>query len=122
MTTEFEEHVEGARTQNLFREVNERIEELNGDRLVDGELLCECAAKDCTETVSLTLEKYEQVRRVATHFFVLVGHEVSGIERVVERNDRYMVVEKIGDAGVLAEKLDPRRRLAAEPDGTDTVS
>jgi hypothetical protein len=45
---------------------------------------------------------------VATRFFVLSGHEDESVERIVERNDRYLVVEKIGDAAEEADDRDPR--------------
>ena len=109
-TQEEEKQVEGARTQSLFREVNERIEEFNRAAVVDGEVLCECASKECVELIPLTYDEYEQVRRIPTHFLVVPGHELPEIERAVERTDRYVVVEKYGDAGTTAVRLDPRRR------------
>ena len=113
MTAEGDLHVEGARTQTLFREVNERMEEIGRDaRLVDGELLCECANTDCAKPIPLTLTEYEAVRRIPTHFLVAPGHDVPAIERVVEANERYVVVEKLGEAGATAVRLDPRRRLS----------
>ena len=36
------------------------------------------------------------------------GPEDNEVERVVERTDRYLVVEKIGDAAEEADDLDPR--------------
>ncbi len=106
------QQVEGARTQSLFREVNERIEAITSEqRVVDGEVLCECAKEQCTASIPLTLEEYEAVRRIPTHFFVVPGHEVPEIERVVEETERYVVVEKFGQGGIAAVRLDPRRRL-----------
>jgi hypothetical protein len=48
------------------------------------------------------------VRSASTRFFVIPGHEDNEVERVVERTDRYLVVEKIGDAAEEADDLDPR--------------
>jgi hypothetical protein len=48
------------------------------------------------------------VRNDSTRFFVVPGHEDERVERVVERNDRYVVVEKIGEAAEEADDLDPR--------------
>ena len=114
---------EGARTQSLFREVNERIERLAGEGAPDAEaihFLCECANRDCVAPILLTIHEYEEIRRIPTHFPVLVGHDDPEIERVVEENDRYAVVEKYGDGGGVAVKLDPRRRISA--DQTDPPS
>jgi hypothetical protein len=119
-TADQEHQLQGARTQSLFRDVNERIEELNDERSIDGELLCECANKDCVATLALTRDAYEAVRRIPTHFFVLPGHEVAQIERVVLRTDRYVVVEKIGVGGKFAVEHDARRERALAPEQADS--
>ncbi len=112
MTTENrEQQVEGARTQSLFREVNERIETITSEhRVVEGEILCECTNSACLETILLTLDDYEAVRSIPTHFIVAPGHDVPEIERVVTTNARYTVVAKFGEGGITAVQLDPRRR------------
>jgi hypothetical protein len=118
MATPEEKREKGARNQSLFRDVNEKIEQLTGAQAVPTterwDFLCECANRDCTATMSLTMEEYEAVRRVPTHFPILVGHDDPEIERVVRENDRYAVVEKFGEAGKLAVTLDPRRRTFPE--------
>jgi hypothetical protein len=101
--------------QSLFREVNERIEEVSdhfdlGDRIP---IVCECANDGCHEQIELTQAEYERLRRVPTHFAVLPGHDIPAAERIVERNSRYVTVEKFGESGIAAVKLDPRRRRPA---------
>ncbi len=98
--------------QSLFREVNERIDELAvtlemHDKV---EILCECGHKDCTERIVLSQAEYDHLRAVPTHFAVLAGHDIPAVERVVERNERFIVVEKFGESAVAAIKLDPRRQ------------
>jgi len=107
MTTRAERQ---GRNESLFREVNERIAELNQTFQIEGrsEFLCECSREECKEPVSISIDEYETVRRTPTRFFVIPGHEDQGVERVVERSDRYIVVEKIGEAADEAEDLDPR--------------
>jgi len=73
--------------------------------------VCECADDSCMERISLTLSEYEDLRRCATHFVVLPGHLSLEFERIVERREGYMVVEKFGEAGKQALRLDPRRAL-----------
>ena len=53
-----------ARNQALFREVNERLLEL-ADGFHDGSMqfICECSQEDCTETLTLSHEQYESVRK-----------------------------------------------------------
>ena len=56
----------------------------------------------------MSLGEYEAVRSEPSHFAVAPGHEEPTVERVVGRTDRYLVVEKVGEAGDLAEEADPR--------------
>ena len=53
--------------------------------------------------------EYEKLRRIPTHFAVLRGHDIPEVERVVEENERFVVVEKFGESAVVAINLDPRR-------------
>ena len=99
------------RNEALFREVNERIEDVGTTLLPDDqpmEFLCECDNRDCVEKVSATRAEYEAIRAVGTHFVVLPGHEDPGVERVVQENERFLVVEKEGEAAQEAEQSDPR--------------
>jgi hypothetical protein len=97
-----------AKNQSLFREVNERIEDLASGVFVS--FICECADPKCDEQVSLTIEEYERIRSNPVWFFVLAGHVVPEIETLVQAADRYVVVKKIGAGERVAEKLDPRSR------------
>jgi hypothetical protein len=100
------------RHQAVFREVNERIEELAESFDLKDELtiLCECGSGQCDERIALREDEYEQLRGVPTHFAVRPGHEIPDVERVVERRDGYVVVEKVGASAKDAIRLDPRRR------------
>ena len=102
----------GARTQSLFREVNERVVEMSGPEASSAgmRLLCECADENCVEPIGVAAEEYESVRGDGNRFFVIRGHVYPEIERVVADVEGYQVVEKFGEAGRTAEKLDPRRR------------
>lgn len=98
--------------QSLFRAVNEQIESTNvrfGIVSEQVEFVCECAAEDCTEPVTLTLAQYEKLRRTPTHFIVKAGHVYPDFERVVAEVDGYAVVEKLGEAATEARVLDRRR-------------
>ena len=100
-----------ARNETLFREVNERIKQVNvGLATVEAsDFLCECGDESCTQPISLSMAEYEAVRAESTHFAVVPGHVVPDIERVVAQNDRYSVVEKTDpDAARIVEAEDPR--------------
>jgi hypothetical protein len=73
--------------------------------------LCECADRSCTEIVMLSLADYERIREHPSRFLLVAGHEdaEADYERIVEAENGYAVVEKIGVAGEEAVRLDTRR-------------
>jgi len=98
-----------ALNENIFREMNERLERLGeefGDDTV--EFLCECADPACSAALSIPVSVYEAVRDHARRFVLIPGHQREGFERVVEEHPDYLVVEKLGEAGEVAEDTDPR--------------
>lgn len=102
-----------AKNEELFRNVNERIETLSRTVAEDDsmmEYLCECDRPDCYDRVKATRSEYEAVRAESTHFIVLPGHEDARVERVVFSNERFLTVEKQGAAGREAEESDPREQ------------
>jgi hypothetical protein len=99
-----------AKTESLFRNVNEGIREAS-DRLDAevGDFICECGDSTCTEHVRVPLEEYERVRGKATHFLVRPGHVKGPIERVVEQERHYTVIEKLDRVVArIARRLNPR--------------
>jgi hypothetical protein len=114
-TVEEHEHrqARAARNQSLFREINERIEDLNdafSDLTQTGEWVCECANETCIERVEMSAAEYEAIRAQPRCFFVAPGdeHVWPDVETVVDRRARYWTVEKFGVGGKLAERTDPR--------------
>ena len=103
-----ERGMQAARTQALLREINERIRELSGPT-VFVQFLCECPEETCLDLVPLTLDEYDAVRRVPSHFLTRPGHYDPLVERVVRNEGQYTVVELFGEAGIAAVRLDPRR-------------
>lgn len=97
-----------AGNEALFRRVNEAIERGVWPGEQPSAFRCECARSGCAELLSLTHEKYEAVRSNPRRFIVVPGHEDSRFEDVVERDARWAIVEKRGQAGALAEAADPR--------------
>jgi 3,4-dihydroxy-2-butanone 4-phosphate synthase len=114
-------HDKDARTQALFREVNEQIEQLPEVPSIDGHdrLICECGNSDCMHQIELTRAEYEHVRAHASRFVVALNHENPETESIVEQNERFAVVETYaGAASQIARETDPRSqqhlRRAAE--------
>ena len=99
-----------ARTEALFREVNERIAD-NVERFEGhvGSFVCECADPTCTHSVTVPLDDYEGVREVPTRFVLAHGHEDPSVEQVVADAGPYAVVEKTAPrVRELVRLLDPR--------------
>jgi hypothetical protein len=97
----------------LFREVNERLKERKRDDsawVSLSEWICECAEETCTERIEMSALEYEQLRSEPTYFAVVPneGHVSFDVERIVEKRDRFWVVEKVGEAAEIAEETDPR--------------
>lgn len=103
----------GARTQTLYRDVNERVRAINNsfnDVLPLGDWICECANDDCAERIYVTPGEYEFVRADPTLFIVAPhdSHVFPEIEDIVERRERFWVVQKRDEAAELAARVDPR--------------
>jgi hypothetical protein len=99
-----------ARTESLFREVNERIaESAEGFAADETKFVCECADAQCTKRVDATLEEYERVRENGARFLIANGHEDERAEAVVIADGDRAVVEKQHPlVEPLVRKLDPR--------------
>lgn len=102
------------RNHAIFREANEGIREAAEEHVEnrDGDVLvpfiCECADPNCTEIVRATLEQYREVRNKPRLFLNVPGHQASsqGWAEAAGGYDGYVIVEKLGPAGELAEALE----------------
>jgi hypothetical protein len=107
-----------AKNEALFREVNERVAEMTDQfgpdprsrELVTG-LICECSDPGCLERIGpLTISQYEAVRRDPRRFIIAANHQAADVERVMEENADYWIVEKHeGIPADVARERDPRR-------------
>ena len=94
-TTRIEEN------EKLFREVNERVAQMQIG-LQSGrhpEWLCECGDETCFEKVTVPLAEYQEVRSHGNRFLLKPTHEKTDVEHVVSDRDGYVVVEKDGLPG-----------------------
>ena len=82
--------------EETFASANEQIrasaERYDFDRLVP--FICECSETTCMETIRLSVEDYRQARDGGKAFILLAGHEDPQVERVLSRQNGYVVVEK----------------------------
>lgn len=90
------------------RRVNEAIER-GSARSEAAVFVCECGYVDCSTTISLTIDEYEAVRTDFDRFLLTPGHEITGVDAVVERYPSYLVVVKVGsEAKARSQAADPR--------------
>jgi hypothetical protein len=103
-----------AKTESLFRDVNERIAETS-ERFDSEEahFMCECSDPGCAERLEIPLAEYEQVREDPTTFLLNPEHVEPEIEKVVKHRREYSIVRKV-DAVVarIVRRLDPRTQPA----------
>jgi transcription initiation factor TFIID subunit TAF12 len=105
-----DDQVRRARTEALFRDVNERIAESAQRFDADTtQFVCECADPTCTDRVEATLDEYEDVRADATTFLLTPGHAHDDIERVVADRGGFHIVEKMqATVRATVRRLNPR--------------
>jgi hypothetical protein len=101
-----------ARTESLFRGVNERIAE-TAERF-DGRglalsFVCECSDLACTDRIHATLGEYEEVRSDGAQFLMDEDHVEPDVERIAKRTRRFALVEKVKPlVRRTVQRLDPR--------------
>jgi hypothetical protein len=100
-----------AENQSTFRDANEQIEQSAEELELGAGLvpfICECPREKCRTVIRMTLEAYNTVRSNPSNFVTAPGHQDISIEtgagRTVDVRDGYVVVEKIGVAGEIAEE------------------
>jgi hypothetical protein len=102
----------------VFREVNERISQVNETfesnvpsewQMPELDLICECGDSSCVERISMPIDAYEQVRADSRQFVIVPGHEDRAVEVVVAHEKTYDLVRKRpGEAAAVAEETDSR--------------
>jgi hypothetical protein len=99
-----------ARTESVFRHVNEGIAETaEFFGSTETEFVCECADPECQHRLEVPLDHYEDVRADSTQFLVAKGHEDPDYEQVLKWRPGYAVVKKLGRAlTALVRRSDPR--------------
>ena len=108
--------MEGERQQRAganeatIRDVNEGIErgQWPGEEDTPVGFRCECAQLGCNQLIELSVREYEDIRAHPRRFVVVPGHEAPDVETVIEAGPRYIIVEKLDQAGEVAEQHDPR--------------
>lgn len=95
------------RNEASFRVVNEGIRAGHPDS-TRFTVLCECGTLGCNERIEIEAAEYERVRQHPLHFFIVPGHDFPEAETIVERGERFDIVEKRGHGADVAAATDPR--------------
>ena len=98
-----------ALNESAFRAANEKIERRRIELEVADErtpYLCECDEPSCTQALLLTRDEYRRARSTDRSFVVLPGH-TDDYDRVLMETDVFVIVEKAGRAGDVAEAAAP---------------
>jgi hypothetical protein len=98
-----------ARNEVAFRDANDDIRAIIDRHGVDAAtvpFLCECGDPACRELIRVPLDKYGEVRAFPRRFLYAASHgRRDGRDgRAVEAHDGYLVIEKTGIAGEIAEE------------------
>ena len=80
--------------EQVFRAVNEEIDD-RAEGAPERDYVCECADTGCADTIRLTRGEYVHIRAGESRYVVVSGHQVTGLERVVEEHETYLIVEKL---------------------------
>jgi hypothetical protein len=96
--------------EDAFRKVNEAVAsgQWPGEEENPVAFRCECGQLGCTRLIEIKPSAYERVRAHPKRFVLAPDHEIPETERVIERHAGYVVVEKDGEAGRVADATDPR--------------
>ena len=101
---------ERKRTENeaAFREANEDINAIidgHGADLPAAPVVCECADRTCRRLINVPMSTYREVRKSPRKFFydAVHGGQTDDETSVLETHDSFLVVEKTGVAGEIAE-------------------
>jgi hypothetical protein len=100
-----------ARNEAIFREANDGIrakaESFDGASLKRVPFICEGAEPRCRELLLLTLDEYRKARESDRWFLNAVGHDAAAgpYSQVIVATDRYVIAEKLGEAGEHAERF-----------------
>lgn len=85
------------RNEETFREINQRLEadlrKVRGNPDLQ-EFVCECGDRECGQLIRLSFDEFRAIRADERHFAVVPGHVFPDVERVVDGNERFDVVEK----------------------------
>ena len=97
-----------AHNEVAFREANEDINAIidgHGADLPAAPFVCECGDRACRRLINVPVSTYREVRKSPRKFFYALVHDGQKDDETstIETHDRFLVIEKTGVAGEIAE-------------------
>lgn len=85
--------------QENIQKFNETAKELGQERVDTGgkEYLyfyCECSDEKCVQRIKVTFVHYKRIHKDRDTFVIKPNHEVSDVEKIIDRTPEYWVVKK----------------------------
>lgn len=94
----------------IFRRSNEvavdNLEEIDTNHIEDGnpqlvrnddmvlQFKCECSDENCDARIPIRLSVYQKIHENRDAFIIMLKHQVSAIEKIIQTGENYSVVEK----------------------------
>ena len=94
-----------AHNESWSRSLNERRAEWVSGRAEMTGFRCECWRDDCAVRIPLSPQDWRMVRAEPNRFAVAPHHVADDVEAVVKKHSRFWLIEKLGEAGEVAEEL-----------------
>jgi hypothetical protein len=100
-----------AHNEATSRQINEGLEDAHegapSDRYI--RVVCECGRDSCDRVIAITVPEYERVRSDPRRFAIVRDHVIADVERMIEENDRFVVViKREGTPAEVVSDEDPR--------------
>jgi hypothetical protein len=89
-------------TEVIFRGANQDAAEF----IAEGEgiktattvpFYCECSNTECRQRIRLTPQVYATSHKNKRQFIIKEGHDIPEVEKIIEQNKDYHIIEKYGD-------------------------
>lgn len=100
------------RVQKNFQEIKQLAREANQEYLVRDDdtalhFYCECSDENCRQRVQMKPTVYTKIHKRRNCFVLISGHDVKRIERVIQKEKHYWVVEKFVKLPETVRELQP---------------
>lgn len=110
-----------AENEVLFRQYNERVQkgfdDLQKIANEDGQtphlhnddiplyFYCECSDENCHERIQLKSSRYNEIHQNRRRFIIKCGHETQTIEKIIEKEPNFCIIEKYEEPPKSAKKM-----------------